>query len=271
MPSRYNLSPLKYPGSKGKQRDEILRFVGESIQEFREPFCGSAEISLSAKQMYPHLHIWINDLDEDLIAFFRTVQKDAQRLYNDVTYLARTHRTDDAIRALFNHYASLTPKDEYEQGLRYYVLNRLSGVGSRFLRELGWGRSVDEWRRGSIFERILTVQPLLEGARITRLDFSDVCLAEGDNVFVFLDPPYITSAVHRLYRKLDLSFVPRLDKVLDTMPHAFLMTIDDNPISREWANRFYFKEVPYFAAGFYNHGKTLRRDLYIWNAFLESA
>ena len=41
----------------------------------------------------------------------------------------------------------------------------------------------------------------MEGTKITCLDYSELLKAPGDNVFIFLDPPYYTATKSALYGK----------------------------------------------------------------------
>ena len=80
----------------------------------------------------------------------------------------------------------------------------------------------------------------LEETTITNLDFADVIEKPGEDVFIFLDPPYYTAT--RLYGKngsLHEFEHERLASALKKTNHKFLITYDDCPEIRRlyrWAN-----------------------------------
>ena len=77
-------SPLRYPGGKAKVLDAILERFPEQFLEFREPFVGGGSVFLAVRQKFPNVPVWINDLNLDLISFWRTVQINCVALTTEV-------------------------------------------------------------------------------------------------------------------------------------------------------------------------------------------
>ncbi|MCS6920063.1 MAG: DNA adenine methylase, partial [Fimbriimonadales bacterium] len=79
--------------------------------------------------------------------------------------------------------------------------------------------------------------PLLKEVRITCHDYEPVLQADGEGVFIFLDPPYYSATESRLYGKrgeLHLNFDHhRLARTLCHTKHRWLLTYDDSPFIRQ--------------------------------------
>jgi DNA adenine methylase len=74
---------------------------------------------------------------------------------------------------------------------------------------------------------------ILENVRITNLDYKNVLTPEGENVFTFFDPPYLSATKSRLYGKkgtLHTGFNHlEFAEVLKNYKHNWLITYDDSP------------------------------------------
>ena len=78
---------------------------------------------------------------------------------------------------------------------------------------------------------------VLRSVEITNLDYEEVLNAPGEDVFLFLDPPYFSATNSALYGKNG-----KLHKIFDhecfaanlkKCPHRWLLTYDDSPFVRE--------------------------------------
>jgi DNA adenine methylase len=92
----------------------------------------------------------------------------------------------------------------------------------------------------SSIERLAPLPEALSGTQITNLDFGEVIRRPGQDVFIFLDPPYYTAT--KLYGhggSLHSFDHEGLAKMLKNSSHRFLITYDDCAEIRElydWAN-----------------------------------
>ena len=66
-------TPLRYPGGKSRATSKISQFFPDlsKYQEYREPFLGGGSVALYVTQQYPNINIWVNDLYEPLINFWK--------------------------------------------------------------------------------------------------------------------------------------------------------------------------------------------------------
>jgi DNA adenine methylase len=221
-------SSLRYPGGKSRAVQRILERFPASICEFREPFVGGGSVFIAVRQRYADARVWINDLNADLIAFWITARDENAQLVKDLR-LIRNLVHDG--RVLFDFWRGYEPVDDYERALRYFVLNRISFSGTTDCG--GYSRSAFESRfTASSIDRVAKLEPILEGVRITNLDFAPVLVAPGSSVFAFLDPPYAHAEGSRLYGKsgdLHAGFDhARLAHTVQSLPYPWLMTYDDS-------------------------------------------
>ncbi len=80
-------------------------------------------------------------------------------------------------------------------------------------------------------------EAVLRGVHITNLDYEEVVSAPGEDVFLFLDPPYYSATQSRLYGRrgeLHLQFDhQRFAKVMKECTHKWLLTYDNCPEIRK--------------------------------------
>lgn len=222
-------SPLRYPGGKSKALDQIVPFLPESFSSYREPFVGGGSLFIYLKQFYPSLPIWVNDLNTDLYCFWKYSQRELNRLTDVVTNIKK--ESFDG-RALFKNLTSepLPKMTEFEKAVRFFILNRITFSGT--VDSGGYSQKAFETRfTDSSIERLSQLSKVLSDIKITNFDYETVLNESGKNVFIFLDPPYLSVAKSKLYGKrgeLHTKFDhQRFAQVLKECRHKWLITYDD--------------------------------------------
>ncbi len=237
-------SIFRYPGGKLKAI-KFIRPFWEQVKhdEYREPFLGGGSVFINKPLSEFN---WINDIDSDLIAFYKVIA-DAKMRKDLIFDLENTKINKKMYEDLFN----AKPKNFYEKASRYYILNRCSFSGITMWKSfIGDARFNIKSAKKTIEETGLK----LSDVKITNLDFEDVIKArpEGEKeVFLFLDPPYAESrqivAYAHSFKKDDHI---RLAKLLKETKVKFLLTYDDCKFIRDlynWAN-FYERTWTYSVA-----------------------
>ncbi|MHC5938396.1 DNA adenine methylase [Nostoc sp.] len=262
-------SPLRYPGGKSKAINQIVEYLPESFSEFREPFVGGGSVFIYLRQKFPNLKIWINDLNRELFLFWKLAQSDLAQLVKEVRHIKLKY-TDGKLL-----FAELTNVDvnnlsDLERAVRFFVLNRITFSGTvesgGFSQEAFHKRFTD-----SSIERLEKLEDILsENVQITNLDYSHL-LKEGEDVFLFLDPPYFSVTKSRLYGKrgdLHTSFEhQRFAELLQQCYHRWLITYDDSQQIREnfqWANISEW-ELQYGMNNYKQNGAAKGKELFITN------
>jgi DNA adenine methylase len=235
-------SPLRYPGGKSRAIQQMKFLLPKEFEEYREPFVGGGSFFIYLRQAYPKLKIWINDLNPELYFFWKYAQIDSEKLAKE-TLKIKSERTNG--QELFNELVNVNSENlsEIERAVRFFVLNRITFSGvveSGGYSQLAFvGRFTD-----SSIERVAKLGKLLEGIKITHLDYREI-LSDGEkNIFTFLDPPYFKATKSKLYGKngiLHTGF--NHDEFANEMRkcnHSWLITYDDSP---EIRNNFKFANV----------------------------
>ncbi len=225
-------SPLRYPGGKSKAIDKILPHIPLSIREYREPFIGGGSVCLAVKQLFGNRikHYWINDLNFDLYCFWMFAKTEIESLADQVEKIKQKY-TDG--RELFN---DLTRQDlvlsEFDRAVRFFVLNRITFSGT--VDSGGYSQQAFERRfTDSSIERLRKLSIHLSSIQITQGDYQNLLFQPGDNVFIFLDPPYLSATKSKLYGvrgKLHTDFDhERFANNMQNCSHQWLITYDDSP------------------------------------------
>lgn len=225
--------PLRYPGSKFRAYKYIEPYIiGTQHTEYREPFFGSGAVFFQ-KELASKT--WINDLDSELINFYKIIQNDvlAKKLAEDVV-------TVKPSKEYFIKLKESEPIDDYERAFRYFVLNRTAYSGIMHLPNWGFHpiKSVqpDKWPN-----RILSASEKLQNIMITSLSYEEVIFAPSDEqVLIFLDPPYYAADQKRAYEKsFEINDHIKLADNLKQLSHNFILTYDNcNEVCKlyKWAN-----------------------------------
>lgn len=228
-------SPLRYPGGKSRAIAQILAQIPLNMTEYREPMVGGGSVFLAVKSaLGNHLQrYWINDLNYDLICFWRAARDQNSALIERINALKRAYPDG---RALW-HYLQTTEsqQDDLARAARFFILNRITFSG--VVDSGGYSQQAFEHRfTDSAIERIRKLAPRLANVHITHGDYALLLETHGERVFVFLDPPYWRASASRLYGTdgiLHTTFDHmRLAQCLRGCPHHWLLTYDDSPLIR---------------------------------------
>lgn len=228
-------SPLRYPGGKSRAIQQMKDLLPTEFDEYREPFVGGGSFFIYLRQKRPDLRIWINDLNPELYYFWKYAQIDSNQLARELMIIKKQNQNGQALFSeLLNVQASSLT--ELERALRFFVLNRITFSG--VVESGGYSQLAFETRfTDSSIDRVSRLGPLLEGIKITQLDYRHL-LQEGDrSVFTFLDPPYFKATKSRLYGKngvLHTTFNhEEFAQEMKECKHSWLITYDDSPEIRK--------------------------------------
>jgi DNA adenine methylase len=229
-------SPLRYPGGKSRAIEQILQHIPSNIDDFREPFIGGGSVFLAMKSLFRKRiqHYWINDLNEDLIHFWQWVQKDTEQLINGVCALKVTYPQGQTLYQFLKDPANILT--DFDRAVRFFIMNRVTFSG--VMDAGGYSEQAFQKRfTDSSIERVATLGTWLNEVKITHGDYEALLSAPGENVFIFLDPPYLSATSSRLYGKrgeLHTSFNhERFAEQMKKCTHRWLITYDDSPQIRE--------------------------------------
>ncbi len=221
-------SPLRYPGGKSRAIKKIAPLIPD-FKEFREPFVGGGSVFLYVKQKFPFREYWINDIYRNLFLLWQKAQLSPDQLIDKVQYWKDNSQDG---KELFNYLLENIERfDDLDKAAAFFVFNRITFSGTT---ESGGFSSQAFYKRftQSSIERLREMSKILDNIRITNLDYQDVIEADGNNVFLFLDPPYYSATKSALYGKngnLHKIFDhERFATVLKNSKHKWLITYDNS-------------------------------------------
>lgn len=260
-------SPLRYPGGKTRAIKIIEPLIRDHM-EYREPFVGGGSVYAFIKQKLNGNIYWINDLNFDLYLFWKYARDNNKELVEEIKKIKEEWRDG---RALFEHYKGKWDKfSEFDRAVRFFILNRITFSGT--IDSGGYSKQsfLRRFTESSI-DRLANLEELLKDTKITNQDYEEVVTKPGNDVFIFLDPPYFSTTDSRLYGKngdLHSGFDhERFADVMKLCTHKWLITYDD---CDEIRNLFSFANIiPWtLQYGMNNYGQEsagIGRELFITN------
>lgn len=263
-------SPLRYPGGKSRALKQILPIV-PPFEEFREPFVGGGSVFFACKQLYPNSTFWINDINQNLYLFWRHCKNDIDHLVSEIKRIKEQFSNGKELHTflLQNH---LT---EFDKAVRFFILNRITFSG--LVDSGGYSEGSFKGRfTDSSIERVKKASQILQGTTITNQDYEQIINADGENVFIFLDPPYLSTSKSKLYgRSGDLHQTfdhKRFSEKMGDCNHRWLITYDDSPEIRklfDFANKY--RWTLQYSMNNYKQDKASKgKELFISNYEIES-
>lgn len=222
-------SPLRYPGGKQKAIEQIAKEFPSSAKEYREPMVGGGSVYFHARTVGLAKRYWINDKFTELVSFWQTVQdpETCAKLVKDLEKLRSGFSSAHEIKKYFLKAREKEPDTQYEEALLFFFFNRVTFSGTTRAGGFSSSASLRRFTASSI-ERLKPMPEALIDTEITNLDFEAVIKKPGQDVFIFLDPPYYTAT--KLYGhggSLHTFDHEKLARCLKKSAHRFLITYDD--------------------------------------------
>lgn len=262
-------SPLRYPGGKTRAIQQIKDFSPVEFDEYREPFIGGGSFFVFLRQEQPDIKCWVNDLNPELFFFWKYAQIDSEKLAHEVLKIRKSNKDG---RVLFNTMVTVDvgKLTEFERAIRFFVLNRITFSG--LVEAGGYSQQAFDGRfTVSAIERVASLGEILQGVRITNLDYRKLLTNGGKSVFTFLDPPYLKATKSRLYGKNGILHTDfshdDFAKTMKACEHSWLITYDDSPEIRKNFNFAHIHEWELqYGMNNYKQGKAEKgKELFIYN------
>jgi len=188
-------TPLRYPGGKSRACTKMGQHFPnfDKYTEFREPFIGGGSVAIYITKMYPHLRIWVNDLYEPLVNFWRQLQENGVELSKELTTLKEKHNAPDTARVLFtSNKERINSSDctSLDRAVAFYIVNKCSFSGLTESSSFSAQASDSNFSFRGI-EKLPEYSEIISDWRITNRSY-DYLMTEDlhDDIFMYLDPPY---------------------------------------------------------------------------------
>lgn len=255
-------TPLRYPGGKSRA-NKILRptydLVAGKCKEYREPFIGGGSVALFHHSTYwsklpdeSRPVVWINDLYVPVYSFWWALQNRIDEMISKLLDVRAKYPTGVGMKDPFFECVEVMKKytnpsdvktddDKFEAAWNYYVLNRCcrSGMTNVFSKEAASPKVcfvADKIKGLKDFSR------MVRGWKITNTDYADLVSAPGEDVYIFLDPPYLLGKLSTLYGtdgEMHSGFDhKRFFDVMNASNHKWLITYNSCETLLDWYNKY---------------------------------
>lgn len=215
-------SPLSRPGGKAWLAPSIRALVADIPHRcYAEPFCGALGAFLARET--PSKVEAINDLDGELVNFFRQVARHPEEVMRHI-YLVPHSREE------FAWQLGRRNMTEIERAARYFSLNRAS-----------FGAKGETYGRASTqppaslkakLEKVAELSARLDRVYVENLDYRRfIELYDGPETLFLLDPPYTTGDAG-VYAPWGAPDVQELAKILGKIKGRWIVTLDESPAVR---------------------------------------
>lgn len=218
-------SPLNYLGGKSRLADRIVKLIPPDHLCYCEAFCGASWV-LFAKD--PSKVEVINDMDRELVTFWRVIQNHLEEFLRYFKYAVVS-------RSIFELENRKNPDTltDVQRAVRYYYLQRCGFGGRVTSRTFGTGCTRPPGLNvTTIEERLLEVHWRMSKVTIEHLDACE-CIRRYDRptTLFYLDPPYWETAGYAVPFKAD--DYTRLRDTVRKISGRFIMSLNDAPAVRQ--------------------------------------
>lgn len=225
-------SPMAYVGGKSRLAAQIISMLPEH-ETYCEVCAGAGWVFFKKDPSISKSEV-INDLDGELISFYRVVQNHLEEFLRQFKWLLTSRQLFDEWKGQLEA-GGLT---DIQKAARYYYLQRLSFGGRVKDRSFG----ISPGRSGKINilrleEEMSQVHLRLSGCIIEHLPWNElVARYDRPGTFFFIDPPYHKAPYYKYNMVFDDYL--KMAEILAGVKGRFLLTINDLPEMREVFKNF---------------------------------
>ena len=186
-------TPLRYPGGKSRACVKMDMYIPDlrDYKEYREPFLGGGSVAIHITKKYPHLNVWVNDLYEPLVNFWKTLQDDGDSLYEQLQELKSKHPDPESAKDLFlksKDTINESDQSNLSRACSFYIINKCSFSGLTESSSFSKQASDSNFSMRGI-HKLPGYTKLIENWKITNGRYQQL-LTDDKTTFTYLDPPY---------------------------------------------------------------------------------
>ena len=276
-------SPFRYPGGKSKQTDWILSFRPQGIHEYREPFVGGGGVFFALDPVGLERR-WINDMHSGLMAVYTGLRDywwcEGQNFIS-ATKLIEPAKPGEPLTPLgprggkpknarfselFEHFKTSEPTVE---DLKFFFLNRTARDG-RVNYDKGMSFSGPGRWTISLTDKLVNAAAHLNRTDITCGSYEPLLKEPGQDVWIYLDPPYIVdtklppSSKHYQHG-FTMEDHQKLAMDIRACDHRIALSYDDDGFVRSLYEGFRIETNNWKYSGTSKSKKTTGKELLILN------
>ena len=218
------MPPLSWPGNKRLLAPQIIERMPEH-KTYVEPFGGSLAVLMRKE---PSRCEVVNDIDGDLIRFYRVVKYHIDELFLELRWVLYS-------REEFQGYREQLGFTDIQRAARWFLCNKMSfgGLGRHF----GTSKTRSAPSRQNLIYGLEELSDRLDKVIIEHLDWREMLKRYDSPVTCFFcDPPYTTGTQEAYSTRWDEAEHIALRDILLNLKGTFILTYDDSPFVRDLYN-----------------------------------
>ena len=238
-----------WPGGKSWAAKYVLPLI-PAHSCYVEPFAGGLAILLAKE---PSALEVVNDINSDLINFFRCVQFHRDEMIRELQYVLNSREEFNA----YKHQPGLT---DIQRAARWFRKQTLSfaGDGDSFAVQRKSGGGAAKSRR-SLLDKLGALNERLDRVVTEHLDWKYcIELYDGSETFFFVDSPYLGGKIKN-YKAWDETDLKNLRDCLVERKGKWLLTINDCEAARSLFQEMKIKPLTR-QRGIANKSESTRRE-----------
>ncbi len=160
--------------------------------DFYDPFIGGGSVPLWVSQMYPEKKIFVNDLNEVLVNFWKVLQERPEDLINKLTTIRLAADPEDLERGKellkYQEKVLYESRDDLKRASAYFVLNKIAFSGLTEHGSLSKSNYKKKFNEGNV-QKLSTINSFMKNWELSNKDYNLLLEQSLANDFIFLDPP----------------------------------------------------------------------------------
>jgi len=272
---------LRYPGGKSRIVYYLFRkeMIPADIKEYREGFLGGGSCALAFSTMYPDVPVWVNDLYYNLYTFWTQLRDNSDTLTNRILELkdeaCRAGSVDELERKHRELYGEMrtmldNSTDPLDIATSFYILNRSSFGG---FTEQSKNAFIRDSYKNTIFsqskiKKLPEISKIIQNWKITNTDYRVLMEEPGEDVFVFLDPPYkIKDMLYGKDKEMHTGFShEEFVEACKKCKHNWQITYNDHPWLVEQFSDYHQELFEFrYSLAHRSENKNRKEELLIYN------
>ena len=208
---------VRWPGGKTRMLKDILPLIPPHSC-YVEPFAGGLAVLLAKPPSKTEV---INDINSDLVSFFRCVKYHQDELLTELEMVLNSRKE-------FNDFRQQQGLTDIQRAGRWFFRNKTCFGGAN-MDCFGSSATSAMSSRSARMEAIRALNYRLDKTTIENKDWVEVVRQyDRTDTFFFVDPPYIGGKIE-MYAAWDINDVRRLRDVLYSIRGKWLLTLNDTP------------------------------------------
>jgi DNA adenine methylase len=234
------IGPLAYIGGKNRLAKQIIAILPEHTT-YVEPFAGGAQVFF---HKHPSKVEVLNDLDFEIVNFFRVCQHHYEELVRYLNYCLISRRWYELFAA--EQPTSLT---DIQRAGRFFFLQKNSFGGLVVKQHYHYGViQRPNFNPKRIPEIIKGAHERLQGVQIESLPYEQLLERyDRPTTLFYLDPPYWNRKLYKF--NFSAAMFVDLERRLHNVKGRFILSLDDHPEVRKLFGAWYLRrtEIAYTA------------------------